>query len=258
MMIHCNSILCSKSRKTVLTTFRVGPAARRHWHGCIGSSCFRVDSRREVMPPLPQTAGRPEAAQKRYVQTDRGVSLCLPRSHQPKPSGSRLDDPQQRAHHPARVLGPHSHGSQGLGTAQARMHERSEKRILLVGSKTGQCSGIVKLTRCLKLTTEEVKLHESKHRVAADKIERYANKTGCLYAWMLAEPHSLQNPMDIERSQGSMSWVKVSKVLDSPEQQQALSACRRTTAGRNGRVPLRKGNPKGPLKGTLKAPEGEP
>ena len=56
-----------------------------------------------------------------------------------------------------------------------------------------------KVTRCLKLTTGEVKLHESKHRVAADKIERYANKTGCLYAC-------------------------------SAEQQQALSACRRTTA----------------------------
>ena len=55
-----------------------------------------------------------------------------------------------------------------------------------------------------------------------------------------------------------MSWVKVSKVLDSPEQQQALSACRRTTAGRNGRVPLRKGNPEGPLKGTLKALKGNP
>ena len=123
-------------------------------------------------------------------------------------------------------------------------------------ARRASARGIVKLTRCLKLTTEEVKLHESKHRVAADKIERYANKTGCLYAWMLAEPHSLQNPMDIERSQGSLGWVKVSKVLDSPEQQQALSACRRTTAGRNGRVPLR--NPKGPLKGTLKAPEGEP
>ena len=30
MMIHCNSVLCSKSRKTVVTTIRVGPAARRH------------------------------------------------------------------------------------------------------------------------------------------------------------------------------------------------------------------------------------
>ncbi|CAE7240732.1 unnamed protein product [Symbiodinium sp. CCMP2592] len=103
------------------------------------------------------------------------------------------------------------------------------KRVLLLGSKTGRCWGSVKVSGCLMLTTTEAALHEDKHGVAPDKIERYA-KAACVHAWLLEDHLILRKPLDVERSRGSVSWVKVHNILESPEQQQALAACRMATA----------------------------
>jgi hypothetical protein len=89
-----------------------------------------------------------------------------------------------------------------------RTNTKIRERIALGDKETRQVVGYAKIADSRKMTVEDLKKHNDKHR-ANDFIDTYSGGKAALFAWFLADIEVESNPKPYTYSTGS--WCRTKK-----------------------------------------------
>ena len=95
------------------------------------------------------------------------------------------------------------------------------QRIPLVASGTCKIWGSARLTAVEWKTRAQLEDAETMHQIPPGALEPHVQDQGGCFAWILTDPQTLTKPLPLNRSTGSVNWVKLPPDLQNQVQQSA-------------------------------------